>query len=264
MRTYTQKTICPYNCPASCDFTVHTDGKQILKTEGDWKHPVSQGILCGKMRRYEEELHSKNRILLKASTLPAAIPPIPSATKSNWNTIILLDKAMGYTDSYFKATEEEMYEKLIKAPTPLSARLTEEEQEKLLEGGVISMPFADHTDFKTPDKKFYIVNPSLPEPMPRYTESYGDPEDLMLISVPSKFTLNSIVLSCLPHIPELLHRKSNGNCRRCPIRNRPGIHHPVNPHKDRENQYEGEQKDYLPRQRHHNTKPGFADGSKKA
>lgn len=116
----------------------------------------------------------------------------PKDAKSNWNTVTLLAKAMGYTDPYFQATEEEMYEKLIQTPTPLSARLTKEERAALLKGGVISMPFADHTDIKTPDKKFYIVNPNLSEPMPHYTESYGGAEDLYLISVPSRYTLNSI------------------------------------------------------------------------
>lgn len=116
----------------------------------------------------------------------------PKDAKSNWNTVTLLAKAMGYTDPYFQATEEEMYEKLIQTPTPLSARLTKEERAALLKGDVISMPFADHTDIKTPDKKFYIVNPNLSEPMPHYTESYGGAEDLYLISVPSRYTLNSI------------------------------------------------------------------------
>lgn len=116
----------------------------------------------------------------------------PGEAKSNWNTITLLAKAMGYTEPYFQSSEEEMYEKLVKTPVPLSAHLTEEERTELLKGGSISMPFADHTDFRTPDKKFYIVNPNLSEPMPRYTECYGGSEDLRLISVPGRYTLNSI------------------------------------------------------------------------
>lgn len=116
----------------------------------------------------------------------------PKDAKSNWNTITLLAKAMGYTDSYFQYTEEDMYEKMILTPVPLSAHLTEKERTALLKGGAISMPFSDHTDFKTPDKKFYIVNPALPDPIPHYTECHGGIEDLHLISVPSRFTLNSI------------------------------------------------------------------------
>lgn len=112
--------------------------------------------------------------------------------KSNWDTTALLAKAMGYTDDHFRQTEEELYEKLILTPTPLSAFLTEEERKTLLQGGVLSMPFARHTDFQTPDKRFYIVNPRLPEPMPHYTACHGGSEELSLISVPSRHTLNSI------------------------------------------------------------------------
>ena len=115
--------------------------------------------------------------------------------KSNWNTVTLLAKAMGYTDSYFQHTEEEMYEKLILTPTPLSAHLTTKERMALTAGGTISMPFARHTDFQTPEKRFYIVNPRLPEPMPHYTPCYGGSEALSLISVPSIHTLNSIFQS---------------------------------------------------------------------
>ena len=102
---------------------------------------------------------------------------------------------MGYTDSYFQHTEEEMYEKLILTPTPLSAHLTTKERMALTAGGTISMPFARHTDFQTPEKRFYIVNPRLPEPMPHYTPCYGGSEALSLISVPSIHTLNSIFQS---------------------------------------------------------------------
>lgn len=112
--------------------------------------------------------------------------------KSNWNTITLLARAMGYDDAYFQRTEEEMYETLIQTPTPLSSCLTKKERRELLAGGTISMPFSKHTDFQTPDKKFYIVNPKLPQPMPHYTKCYGGSEDLHLISVPSRHTLNSI------------------------------------------------------------------------
>ncbi len=122
---------------------------------------------------------------------PKIVEPAGEA-KSNWNTVTLLAKAMGYTDDYFQRTEEEMYEKLILTPTPLSAHLTEEERAALIKGSTISMPFACHTDFQTPDKRFYIVNPNLPEPMPHYTECHGGSEALSLISVPSRYTLNSI------------------------------------------------------------------------
>lgn len=116
----------------------------------------------------------------------------PGEAKSNWNTIALLANSMGYDDPYFQKTEEEMYETLIMAPTPKSVHLTEEQRNQLLNGATISMPLSNHTDFKTPEKKFYIVNPYIDEPMPHYTECYSKDTALHLVSVPSDCTLNSI------------------------------------------------------------------------
>lgn len=63
MQTYQKKSICPYDCPSACGLLVTTDGKRILNVDGDPKHPASAGILCRKMRRYEEDIHSPERIL---------------------------------------------------------------------------------------------------------------------------------------------------------------------------------------------------------
>lgn len=58
-----KKTICPYDCPTSCGFLVETDGKKIIKIKEDKNDPASSGILCQKMRHYEQDIHDKNRIL---------------------------------------------------------------------------------------------------------------------------------------------------------------------------------------------------------
>lgn len=58
-----KKSICPYDCPTSCGLVIETDGENILKVKGDENHPATQGLICRKMRNYEESVHSKNRIL---------------------------------------------------------------------------------------------------------------------------------------------------------------------------------------------------------
>lgn len=125
---------------------------------------------------------------------PKLVEPAGEA-KSNWDTITLLAKGMGYDDPYFQNSETDMVRQLICTPTKTSSFLSEKDRRKLLDGCTISMPFSNHTDFQTPDKKFYIINERLSEPIPHYTESYGGPESLRLISVPSRFTLNSIFYS---------------------------------------------------------------------
>jgi formate dehydrogenase major subunit len=41
------KTICPY-CAVGCGILVHTKDGQVVNTEGDPDHPISEGSLCSK------------------------------------------------------------------------------------------------------------------------------------------------------------------------------------------------------------------------
>ena len=42
---------------------METDGEKIISVKGDKSHPATQGLICRKMRHYEESVHSKDRIL---------------------------------------------------------------------------------------------------------------------------------------------------------------------------------------------------------
>lgn len=112
--------------------------------------------------------------------------------RSNWDTFCMLAQAMGYEETYFRKTEEEMLQELLEHPGPGLAFITKEEQETLGKGGVISTPLADHGEFKTDSGRMMIVNPKQPEPMPRYLPAHGGAYPLKLIAVPSDYTLNSI------------------------------------------------------------------------
>lgn len=61
--TYIRKTICPYDCPATCGLLAETDGKRILKVFADPEHPVTKGLICRKMQHYEQSINSPDRIL---------------------------------------------------------------------------------------------------------------------------------------------------------------------------------------------------------
>ena len=61
--TYIRKTICPYDCPATCGLLAETDGKCILKVFADPEHPVTKGLICRKMQHYEQSINSPDRIL---------------------------------------------------------------------------------------------------------------------------------------------------------------------------------------------------------
>ena len=58
-----KKTICPYDCPASCGLIAETDGTKILRVKGDPEHPASRGLICRKMQHYERSIHNEKRIL---------------------------------------------------------------------------------------------------------------------------------------------------------------------------------------------------------
>ncbi|MCI8660319.1 MAG: molybdopterin-dependent oxidoreductase [Lachnospiraceae bacterium] len=61
--TYTQKTICPYDCPAACGLLAETDGTRLVTVQGDKDHPMTKGLICRKMQNYEKSVNSVNRIL---------------------------------------------------------------------------------------------------------------------------------------------------------------------------------------------------------
>ncbi len=115
----------------------------------------------------------------------------PGECKSNWDTFALLAEAMGYHDEYFTLSEEEMLQYILDHPTPAAAALSEEDKHTLQKGGAVSMPYADHLKIGTPSGRFRIIDPEMPDPIPYYTEPYGGPYPLRLVSSPSAWSLNS-------------------------------------------------------------------------
>lgn len=120
--------------------------------------------------------------------------PAPGECKSNWDIFCMLAKAMGYADDHFNRSEEELLEELLKHPMAGLHGLSEAQWKTLHDGGLISVPHADHTDWKTPSGKMEIINAALAAPMPHYQENHGGPYPLRLIAAPSSETLNSIFL----------------------------------------------------------------------
>lgn len=120
--------------------------------------------------------------------------PAPGECKSNWDIFRLLAQAMGYTDSFFGRTEEELMTELLDHPMPALRQLGPEPLDILRQGGMISTPFAEHTAWKTPSGKIEIINTALKTPLPCYQEAHGGTQPLRLIAAPNSKTLNSIFL----------------------------------------------------------------------
>ncbi|UWP58546.1 molybdopterin-containing oxidoreductase family protein [Ruminococcus gauvreauii] len=58
-----KKTICPYDCPASCGLLAETDGDRIYRMIGDPDHPATRGVICAKVRGYVKSLYHRERLL---------------------------------------------------------------------------------------------------------------------------------------------------------------------------------------------------------
>ena len=58
-----KKTICPYDCPASCGLLAETDGDRIYRMIGDPDHPATHGVICAKVRGYVKSLYHRERLL---------------------------------------------------------------------------------------------------------------------------------------------------------------------------------------------------------
>ena len=101
---------------------------------------------------------------------------------------------MGFEDEHFHRSEDSLLDELLANSLPALQGLDAEQQERLHSGGMISAPFADHTDWKTVSGKIQIVDEEQQVSMPQYQQCHGGEYPLQLIAVPSVETLNSIFL----------------------------------------------------------------------
>ena len=57
------RSVCPYDCPDACGLLVEIGDGRVVKVSGDPDHPVTRGLLCPKIRHYEQTVHSPRRLL---------------------------------------------------------------------------------------------------------------------------------------------------------------------------------------------------------
>ena len=58
-----KKTICPLDCPDSCGIVATVEDGRVTCLTGDREHPVTNGFICRKMRKYPERLYGDSRVL---------------------------------------------------------------------------------------------------------------------------------------------------------------------------------------------------------
>ena len=62
MTTSQHKTACTRDCPDACGLIVTVEDGQVVRLDGDPDHPVTQGFICGRTRRFPERQNSTERL----------------------------------------------------------------------------------------------------------------------------------------------------------------------------------------------------------
>jgi anaerobic selenocysteine-containing dehydrogenase len=121
----------------------------------------------------------------------AVIPPV-GESKSNWDVFALLAGAMGFPEPFFRQTADELINHLLSIPAPMREEI---DAIRLNEGKAVelAMPADAASTFNTASARIEIINPTEPEPLPRYLPLHGDasPFPLRLMTAPTTYALNS-------------------------------------------------------------------------
>ena len=63
MSTVRRPSVCPHDCPSVCALDVEViDGARIGRVHGAAAQPYTAGVVCAKVARYAERIHSPNRL----------------------------------------------------------------------------------------------------------------------------------------------------------------------------------------------------------
>ena len=54
---------CPLDCPDACSLRVTVDGGRVVEVDGDHRGPITDGFICGKVRKLADHLYGKDRVL---------------------------------------------------------------------------------------------------------------------------------------------------------------------------------------------------------
>jgi anaerobic selenocysteine-containing dehydrogenase len=56
------RSVCPYDCPDACGLLVTVENGCATAISGDPDHPITKGLICSKMRQYQQTVHSPERL----------------------------------------------------------------------------------------------------------------------------------------------------------------------------------------------------------
>ena len=117
------------------------------------------------------------------------IPPV-GKSKSNWQVFCLLAEAMGFSDPFFRQPADDLIDQILSFPSPMREGI---DQQAFAMGKAVEVriPVDARTHYQTASGKVEILNPSEPEPLPRYIPPFTAELPFRLMTAPSVFALNS-------------------------------------------------------------------------
>jgi anaerobic selenocysteine-containing dehydrogenase len=119
----------------------------------------------------------------------AAIPPV-GESKSNWEVFCLLAQGMGFDESFFRQSTDDLIDHLLLIPSRMREGI-DQEAFSAGKGVEIPLPSDARTRFKTPSGKIEILNPKESHPLPCYLSPYARDYPFRLMTSPSFYALNS-------------------------------------------------------------------------
>ena len=119
----------------------------------------------------------------------AVIPPV-GESKSNWEVFGLLAAAMGFPESFFRQTAEELIQHTLSLPCPMRESIA---QEAFAAGKAVEIPLpaGAKTQYRTPSGKIEIGNTAQAHPLPLYIPPHAGHHPFYLMTAPSLYALNS-------------------------------------------------------------------------
>src|SRR5262245_61642756 len=58
-----RQSACPLDCPDLCGLTVTVEGGRVAAVDGDRRSPITDGFICGKVRKIADHLYCDDRVL---------------------------------------------------------------------------------------------------------------------------------------------------------------------------------------------------------
>lgn len=118
----------------------------------------------------------------------AVIPPI-GHSRSNWQVFTRLAEAMGFEESFFAQSADDLIDRLLAIPTPMREGI---DTDALQQGKAVELRIpVTARPYATPSGKIELLNPRQPAALPLFIPPYAGSQPLKLMTAPNPYALNS-------------------------------------------------------------------------